>query len=179
MGAMSREKGKRGEREVAAIISDLLGVAASRRVRQHEGDSDILGVPGWSIEVKLWSRLETCLIGEAWKQACQQASADHAIPALFYRANYRPWRVRWPLAALLGADWPDDPLYAVDSTPEAWAAVVREIRSTAKYVPIAKARVHRSGGNAGLAWSAVSLDDGCSPVYLRDGEVLYVKEAAK
>lgn len=36
---MSREKGKRGEREVAALISDLLGVNASRRVRQHEEDA--------------------------------------------------------------------------------------------------------------------------------------------
>lgn len=123
---MSRNKGKRGEREVAAIISELLGLSASRRVRQHEGDSDILGVPGWSIEVKRWALIDTSLINAAWKQACQQAAAEDAAPALFYRANHRPWRVRWPLAVVLGADWLDDPLYAVESSPEAWAAVVRE-----------------------------------------------------
>lgn len=126
MGAMSREKGKRGEREVAAIISELLGLSASRRVRQHEGDSDILGVPGWSIEVKRLTAPTSYDLNVAWAQACEQAAADKAIPALFYRANYRPWRVRWPLAVVLGADWSDDPLYAVESTPEAWAAAVRE-----------------------------------------------------
>ena len=81
MGSMSREKGKRGEREVAAIISDLLGVSASCRVRQHEGDSDILGVPGWSIEVKRWSLLHTHELNRAWAQAVAQAQSDGGIPA--------------------------------------------------------------------------------------------------
>jgi len=40
MSAFSRNKGKRGEREVAGLIRELLGVDASRRVRQHDGDSD-------------------------------------------------------------------------------------------------------------------------------------------
>ena len=52
MGRAQREKGKRGEREVAALIRDLLGYEVRRRVRQHDGDSDLVGVPGWSIEVK-------------------------------------------------------------------------------------------------------------------------------
>ena len=73
MGSMSREKGKRGEREVAAIISDLLGVSASRRVRQHEGDSDILGVPGWSIEVKRCEQAAPADIRRWWAQAVSQA----------------------------------------------------------------------------------------------------------
>lgn len=81
MGSMSREKGKRGEREVAAIISELLGLSASRRVRQHEGDSDILGVPGWSIEVKRWSLLHTHELNRAWAQAVAQAQSDGGIPA--------------------------------------------------------------------------------------------------
>lgn len=129
MGSMSREKGKRGEREVAAIISDLLGVSASRRVRQREGDSDILGVLGWSIEVKRWSLLRAYEIDQAWAQAVAQARRDGGIPALFFRANYQPWRVMWPLSVLLtmqSADMWTDPLWAATTSPEAWAAAVRE-----------------------------------------------------
>lgn len=129
MGSMSREKGKRGEREVAAIISDLLGVSASRRVRQHGGDSDILGVPGWCIEVKRWSLLRAYEINQAWAQAVEQAQRDGGIPALFYRANHQPWRVMWPLSALLTMQsdvmW-TDPLWAATTSPEAWAAAARE-----------------------------------------------------
>jgi Holliday junction resolvase len=126
---MSREKGKRGEREVAAIISDLLGVSASRRVRQREGDSDILGVPGWCIEVKRWGSLHACEVNRAWAQAVEQAQRDGGIPALFFRANYQPWRVMWPLSVLLtmqSADMWVEPQWAAQTTPEAWAAVARE-----------------------------------------------------
>ena len=42
MGAMSRNKGKTGEREAAALLSDLLGLDIRRRVRQHDGDSDLV-----------------------------------------------------------------------------------------------------------------------------------------
>lgn len=129
MGSMSREKGKRGEREVAAIISDLLGVSASRRVRQREGDSDILGVPGWSIEVKRWGSLHACEVNRAWAQAVEQARRDGGIPALFYRANHQPWRVMWPLSVLLTMQsdvmW-TEPLWAATTSPEAWAAAARE-----------------------------------------------------
>lgn len=130
MGALSREKGKRGEREVAAIISDLLGVSASRRVRQHDGDSDILGVPGWTIEVKRWSLLVPHEVNRAWAQAVEQAQRDSGIPALFFRANYHPWRVMWPISVLLtmqSADMWVEPQWAAQTSPEAWAAVAREL----------------------------------------------------
>lgn len=130
MGALSREKGKRGEREVAAIISDLLGVSASRRVRQHDGDSDILGVPGWSIEVKRWSLLVPHEVNRAWAQAVEQAQRDSGIPALFFRANYHPWRVMWPISVLLtmqSAHMWVEPQWAAQTSPEAWAAVAREL----------------------------------------------------
>lgn len=130
MGALSREKGKRGEREVAAIIRDLLGVSASRRVRQHEGDSDILGVPGWTIEVKRWSVLRTYEVHQAWAQAVAQAQREGGIPALFYRANHQPWRVWWPISVMLtmqSAHMWTEPQWAAQTTPEAWAAVAREL----------------------------------------------------
>ena len=49
---MSRTKGAAGERELAAALRELTGWDIRRRVRQHDGDSDLEGVPGWSIEVK-------------------------------------------------------------------------------------------------------------------------------
>lgn len=52
MSAMSNRKGKVGERELAGIIRDITGWPAQRRVRQNEGDSDIEGIPGWSVESK-------------------------------------------------------------------------------------------------------------------------------
>ncbi len=58
MSAAQREKGKRGEREVAGIIKTLLGVDVRRRVRQHEGDSDLEGIDGWVIEVKCLDRFK-------------------------------------------------------------------------------------------------------------------------
>lgn len=129
MGNMSREKGKRGEREVAAIISDLLGVSASRRVRQHDGDSDILGVPGWSIEVKRCEKAIPSDLRRWWEQACRQSVEIGGHPALFYRQDRHRWRVIWPLSVVMGL--PKGALwtyfeYAVESDPEAWAAVVRE-----------------------------------------------------
>jgi hypothetical protein len=45
MGAMSRNKGKAGEREIAGLLSDLTGYKVQRRVRQRDGDSDLEGFP--------------------------------------------------------------------------------------------------------------------------------------
>ncbi len=128
MGKASREKGKRGEREVAAIIRDLLGFDASRRVRQHEGDSDILGVPGWVIEVKRRRQAARGDIRQWWHQAEAQArkAGEGLLPVLFYRLDRHDWRVLWPLEAALGAKHQWGWEYVVDSTPEAWAAVARE-----------------------------------------------------
>lgn len=129
MGSMSRDKGKRGEREVAALIRELLGLDASRRVRQHEGDSDILGVPGWCIEVKRCERAAPSDLRRWWAQACSQASKNDELPALFYRQNLRRWRVIWAAVSADGSApkgvWTDFEM-AIEGEPEAWAAVVRE-----------------------------------------------------
>ncbi len=69
MSAFQRNKGARGEREVAAIISDLLGYKVSRRCRQHDGDSDLEGVPGWSLEVKNQAHVSRALLKAWWQQA--------------------------------------------------------------------------------------------------------------
>lgn len=51
MGQMQRRKGQVGEREAAALIREHTGWEVTRRVRNAAGDSDLLGVPGWSVEI--------------------------------------------------------------------------------------------------------------------------------
>lgn len=46
MSRMQRDKGKAGEREAAELVRELTGWDVRRRVRQHEGDSDLTGAPG-------------------------------------------------------------------------------------------------------------------------------------
>lgn len=52
MSGLSRTKGKAGEREIAAIVRDITGWDVRRRVRQHDSDDDLVGIPGWAPEVK-------------------------------------------------------------------------------------------------------------------------------
>lgn len=120
-----------GEREAADLVREHTGWDVRRRVRQHDGDSDLTGAPGWAVEVK---RQRTASAGEVarwWGQAVAQASqaGPEHLPVLLYRADRGAWRAVWPLAVLLvgqradywrGIDW------TADTTVQAWAAVARE-----------------------------------------------------
>ena len=44
MAGLSRNKGKAGERELARLLAELTGHDVRRRVRQHDGDDDLVGV---------------------------------------------------------------------------------------------------------------------------------------
>ena len=96
MSASSRTKGKTGERELAALLSELTGHDVRRRVRQHEADSDLEGVPGWSIEAKRYKAAPPALVAQWWGQAVEQSRRTNALPVLFYRADRADWRVVWP-----------------------------------------------------------------------------------
>lgn len=80
---MSREKGKRGEREVAEILRNH-GYAARRGQQYHGGgDSpDVVGLPGFHIEVKYTQRFD--LYG-ALKQAETDSFGTGYIPLVVYR----------------------------------------------------------------------------------------------
>ena len=103
MSKMSRDKGARGEREVAKLLSGWSGLKAQRKLgAAREGGSDIefcnLGnhrdhgdyqlrfdcTGGWSIEVK---RQETLHIKKWWNQACNQAVAESNKPLLVWRVS--------------------------------------------------------------------------------------------
>ena len=129
MGRMQRTKGKVGEREAAALIRQHTGWAATRRVRNGAGDSDLIGVPGWSVEVKRRASASRAQIAQWWSQCVEQAGWD--LPVLLYRLDRCSWRVVWPLAVNLRIQHADqwrEYDWAVEGTVAAWAAVAREVQ---------------------------------------------------
>lgn len=120
MSAMQRTKGQKGEREAAGLIEELTGWKVRRRVRQHDGDSDLVGVPGWSVEVK---RAKEAHIAAWWRQAVQQAAQDGTTtPVLVYRIDRRDWRAVWPS----GYGPLEDLEWAVEGPIQVWAAKARD-----------------------------------------------------
>lgn len=127
MSAMQRNKGKAGEREIAAIVRDLTGWDVRRRVRQHDGDSDLEGAPGWSVEVKRHRSATRGDLARWWAQAVAQAGDQ--VPVLFYRLDRDTWRAVWPVAVLLvlqRAVWWRDYEWTADTTVQAWASAARD-----------------------------------------------------
>ena len=88
MGKMSREKGKRGEREVANILKEH-GYDAKRGV-QYQGSPDspdVVGLPGVHIEVK---RVEAFNLYKALEQS-KDDSGDGEMPVVVHRKNGKDW----------------------------------------------------------------------------------------
>jgi hypothetical protein len=128
VGLKSRNKGKAGEREIASLVRDLTGWEVRRRVRQHEGDSDLEGVPGWSVEVKRYARAARADVRGWWEQAARQAG-ESQTPVLFWRQDRDEWRAVWPVAASLAVQHADTwggYGWTVEGSIEAWAAVARD-----------------------------------------------------
>jgi Holliday junction resolvase - archaeal type len=90
MGKMSRDKGKRGELELAKILREY--GYETRRGQQFcgaKGDADVIGLPGIHIEVK---RVEKLNLYEAVKQSVRD-SVYEDLPAVFHRKNNQEWLV--------------------------------------------------------------------------------------
>jgi hypothetical protein len=126
VGKLSREKGSRGERELAALLCAHLGDSTIQRnlSQCRDGGEDLGGsltLGAFAIEVK---RCEERCLAVWWAQACEQASGR--IPVLAYRANRAPWRFVVPLGAIHSGFRPEDTEVTVTLSLEAFAAVVRE-----------------------------------------------------
>lgn len=91
---MSREKGKRAERELARILRDY-GYDTRRGVQYNgaDGSADVVGLPGIHIESKHVERLN---IYDAMAQAISDAR-EGEIPAVFHRKNNDYWKVTMKL----------------------------------------------------------------------------------
>lgn len=87
MAKNSRLKGARGERELFAKLSDLLGFEVKRNINAREGDCDSFELQGWAPEVK---RVEDWR-EDYWQQAVRQGDKIGAFPVLFYRRSRQPW----------------------------------------------------------------------------------------
>lgn len=90
MSRMSRNKGKVGEREVAALLREH-GFDAARGVQYQGGrdSADVVGLPGFHIEVK---RAETFSPYKALEQA-ETDCGYGSKPVVFHRSNSRHWIV--------------------------------------------------------------------------------------
>lgn len=101
----AREKGKRGERELAKILKGY-GYDC-RRGQQYcgaSGDADVIGLPGIHIECK---RVESLNIDKAMEQSI--SDAKEGIPVVMHRKNDKPWKVTLLLDDFmkLYKDWGD------------------------------------------------------------------------
>ena len=138
MTALSRTKGQAGEREVAAVLRNLAGWDIRRRVRQHEGDSDVEGIPGWCCEVKRHARAVRADLRCWWAQTERQAVAAGGLrPVLFYRLDRDEWRAMWPVAAVMAV--PDVQTWGgygmtVEGSIQAWVTVARECTAALELV---------------------------------------------
>lgn len=94
MGKSQREKGKRGERELARRLREY-GYDA-RRGQQYcgvSGDADVIGLPGVHIEVKRTERLS---LYDALSQAKSDARPGE-MPIVAHRRNNCDWVIIQPL----------------------------------------------------------------------------------
>lgn len=94
----SRQKGKRGELEVVHLLKEY-GFEA-RRGQQYSGangDADVIGLPGYHIEVKFREQLN---LDAALDQARRDAPPG-AIPTVFHRKSRTPWKVTLDAEAFL------------------------------------------------------------------------------
>lgn len=86
----SRQKGCRGERELASKLKEY-GYDC-RRGQQYsgiQGDADVIGLPGIHIECK---RVERLNLEDAMAQSRRDAR-DNEIPTVFHRKNNCKWLV--------------------------------------------------------------------------------------
>ena len=88
MGRMSKQKGKRGEREAAAELGAILGVDARRGVQYQGGpDSPDVVLDGVAIHVEA-KRTERLALWAAIDQAKADAP-EGKVPIVWHRPNRR------------------------------------------------------------------------------------------
>jgi hypothetical protein len=88
MGRMSRQKGKRGEREAAAELAAVFACNARRGVQYQGGpESPDVVLEGVNVHVEC-KRTETINVYKALEQATQDAGQK--VPIVWHRRNGKP-----------------------------------------------------------------------------------------
>ena len=99
MAINSRQKGRRGELEVAKLISQALDFQVKLNYDQAAAGGYDMKVWGWAVEVKRaespdWTAWQRQALTSAWK--------DGLMPILFHRRNHaRHWDVYMPISVFL------------------------------------------------------------------------------
>ncbi len=104
-----RDKGQRGEREVAQMLNSIIfDVCQSLNMTEDEcqramttvqrnqnqtavGGNDLTNCFGLSIEVK---RQEALAVNTWWAQCLAAAQRNRELPVLMWKQNRRPWRIQ-------------------------------------------------------------------------------------
>lgn len=102
MSRAERDKGRKGEREVAAIFE-----AAGLEVRGLEGSGDHLIVCGGRLGVTLHSEVKRQEVARPWLwwEQAESEAPQGTLPAVMFRRNRSPWLTLLDtrqLATLLG-----------------------------------------------------------------------------
>lgn len=95
----SRDKGARGERELANILKQY--GFDTRRGQQYSGlngDADVVGVPGVHIECK---RVERGLNLEKALMQSRRDARDGEVPCVMHRRNGEKWKVTFHLEDII------------------------------------------------------------------------------
>ena len=103
----SRRKGHDGEREVAALLRQALGIEVARNLQQTRDGGHDIEVAGFALEIKRASVVTEAKVARWWQQALDQADRAGLTPVLVFRADRQPWRVRMRLSDVRGG-LPDD-----------------------------------------------------------------------
>ena len=98
-GRMARNKGAQGERELAGILADELGVEIKRKLGQARDGGDDIQVDHYRLEVKRREALRM----DDWCEQIEAAAGPGEWPVVVYRRNGQPWRAVVPLALLIKA----------------------------------------------------------------------------
>ena len=91
----SKDKGRRGEQELAQVLRGH-GFDKARRGIQYcgaNGDADVLGLPGIHIECK---RVEKLNLQDAYDQSKHDAR-EGEVPTVMHRRNHCEWLVTMKL----------------------------------------------------------------------------------
>lgn len=102
-GRMSRNKGKRGERQVIEMLQPVVNEVFSahglepptlkRNTMQADGGGfDLHGLEWLAIEVKFTEKTGAGTLDSFWRQTLEQCGAKQT-PVLFYRGSREDWRV--------------------------------------------------------------------------------------
>lgn len=99
MGKSSQVKGRRGEIELAGLLREHGYDVRPGEAVSYGSEPDLVGLKNIHIEVK---RRENVNLSAALEQAQKDAARfGDGLPAVFHRANRKPWTVSMPLGAWL------------------------------------------------------------------------------